>query len=277
MRKSWGRLRRPRTVVLVALMLAALAASAPTAGASLGRHHGTSSTTAAEHAPSAHLPVGLPATSPTASTPTSSPTSTPTSSPTASPLPTGGTPTSPQQRPDVVYLTFDDGPDPHWTPQILALLDRYHVRATFFEIGDEVRRHPRTAALVRAAGQPVGSHTSHHRNLTKLAGTRLIREITGGPAGATCLRPPFGAVDAHVRQVAAAQGQSIVLWNVDTDDWAKPGTASIERELLRHARPGRTVLMHDGGGNRAQTLAALKVVLPKLVARGYRFDSVPGC
>ena len=93
----------------------------------------------------------------------------------------------------------------------------------------------------------------------------------------TCLRPPFGMVDAKVRAAAAARGLRLVLWNVDTDDWAKPGVASIEKELLKHAKPGHTVLMHDGGGDRSQTLAALKVVLPQLVARGYRFDSVPGC
>jgi peptidoglycan/xylan/chitin deacetylase (PgdA/CDA1 family) len=189
----------------------------------------------------------------------------------------GTSATSAAGDPNAIYLTFDDGPDPKWTPQILALLGQYGVPATFFEIGQQVRLYPQASAAVRAAGQTIGSHTMHHRNLTKLSGVPLTSELDAGLPGVTCLRPPFGDVNAKVRTAAAARGLHIVLWNVDTRDWAKPGVAPIERELLAHARPGRTVLMHDGGGDRSQTVAALRVVLPQLVARGYRFATVPGC
>jgi peptidoglycan/xylan/chitin deacetylase (PgdA/CDA1 family) len=177
----------------------------------------------------------------------------------------------------VLYLTFDDGPDPHWTPQLLALLARYGITATFFEVGSQVRDHPQTAAAVRAAGQHVGNHTSHHAKLTDLRGARLRAEIHGGVADATCLRPPYGSVDAAVRKAAAAAGQEVVLWTVDTDDWARPGVPAIEHHLLHDVRPGKIVLMHDGGGDRRETLRALRAVLPTLIARGYRFAPVPGC
>jgi peptidoglycan/xylan/chitin deacetylase (PgdA/CDA1 family) len=257
--------------VVVALLLALLAASAPSAGAV---HHSRSSSSVqvSEHTPhDPPLAIGLPATSPSVPAANTVPSAAP--DPADSPTPSAGTTFDPH----AVYLTFDDGPDPHWTPQILALLARYDVTATFFQIGQEVRRFPQTAASVKAAGQAVGSHTMHHRKLTKLHGAALAGELDAGLPAVTCLRPPFGMVDAHVRAAAAARGLRIVLWNVDTDDWAKPGVASIEKELLKHARPGHTVLMHDGGGDRSQTLAALKVVLPQLVARGYRFARVPGC
>ncbi|WP_426563617.1 polysaccharide deacetylase family protein [Angustibacter sp. McL0619] len=267
--------------MVVGLLLALLAASAPSAGA-LHHGHALSSVSVAEHTQQDPQPAaGLPASSPVAIGTSAGPAPLP--GPTASPLPTAGESRSSGPapagaiNPRVVYLTFDDGPDPEWTPQILALLARYDVRATFFEIGQEVRRHPHTAAAVRAAGQAVGSHTMHHRKLTKLSGATLAGELDAGLPGVSCLRPPFGVVDAHVRAAAAARGLRIVLWNVDTDDWARPGAKSIEKELLKHAKPGRTVLMHDGGGDRSQTLAALKVVLPQLVARGYRFGSFPGC
>ncbi|KQX66343.1 hypothetical protein ASD06_07600 [Angustibacter sp. Root456] len=177
----------------------------------------------------------------------------------------------------MVYLTFDDGPDPHWTPQVLALLARYHARATFFEVGSQVRDHPQAAAAVRAAGQAVGNHTGHHQRLTDLDATAMREAVLAGPRGTTCLRPPYGSVDHRVRALAAQLGLTIVLWNVETDDWAKPGVASIEQHLLHDVRPGSTVIMHDGGGDRSQTVAALRRALPVLAARGYRFEAVPGC
>ncbi|HET8614815.1 MAG TPA: polysaccharide deacetylase family protein [Actinomycetales bacterium] len=176
----------------------------------------------------------------------------------------------------VLYLTFDDGPDPTWTPRVLALLRQYGVHATFFELGVQVREHPTLPSLVLADGHRIGNHTYGHKRLTSLDAAQLRSQIRGGPH-ATCLRPPFGAVDARVRRAAAAAGQRIVLWDVDTRDWSKPGTSHIVQSVLKNVHPGATILMHDAGGDRSETIAALRVVLPRLVAEGYTFATVPGC
>lgn len=176
----------------------------------------------------------------------------------------------------VLYLTFDDGPDPTWTPRVLALLRQYGVHATFFELGVQVRENPTLPALVRADGHRIGNHTYGHKKLTGLDARELRSQIRRGPR-ATCLRPPFGDVDARVRRAALDAGQRIVLWDVDTRDWSKPGTAHIVRSVLKDVHPGATILMHDAGGDRSETIAALRIVLPRLIAQGYTFATVPGC
>jgi peptidoglycan/xylan/chitin deacetylase (PgdA/CDA1 family) len=186
--------------------------------------------------------------------------------------PTGGS--APASK--VLHLTFDDGPDPTWTPQVLAVLRQYGVHATFFELGVQVRDHPSLPALIRADGHAIGNHTYDHKSLPSLDDAHLRGEIDKGPS-ATCLRPPFGAVNSRVRTAAARAGQQIVLWDVDTRDWSKPGVPHIVNEVLTHAHPGATVLMHDAGGDRSETVAALRIVLPKLIAQGYTFATVPGC
>jgi peptidoglycan/xylan/chitin deacetylase (PgdA/CDA1 family) len=129
---------------------------------------------------------------------------------------------------------------------------------------------------VRRAGHRIGNHTYSHVSLPSLDASRMRRQIGRGPS-ATCLRPPFGDVDARVRQAAAGAGQKIVLWDVDPRDWSMPGTEHIVRAVLKNAHPGATILMHDAGGDRSETVAALRVVLPQLLAQGYTFATVPGC
>ena len=270
MRRTWGAVRRPRTLAVVVTALCLLLAGAPTSTGAVHVRHESDRSLQARALSGGPVAVGVPAVRP--------------SVPVAASVPqAAGEPPRPARtaRPPasgkVLYLTFDDGPDPHWTPQVLALLARYGARATFFEVGSQVAEHPQTAAAVRAAGQAVGNHTGHHRRLTDLDAAAMRREILAGPRATTCLRPPYGMVDHRVRSMASSLGLSIVLWNVETDDWAKPGVASIEHHLLHDVRPGRTVILHDGGGNRAQTVAALRAALPVLAARGYRFEAVPGC
>lgn len=269
MRRTWGAVRRPRTLAVLATALCLVLAGATASTGAVHVQHATDRSVQATRA--ASLSVGLPAVAPPTRPAAARPSTVP-------PRPHRADAASrPPATGKVLYLTFDDGPDPHWTPQILALLRRYDARATFFEVGSQVRDHPETAAAVRAAGQAVGNHTDNHQRLTDLDAVAMRRAVLAGPRGTTCLRPPFGSVDHRVRALAAQLGLKVVLWDVETDDWAKPGVASIEHHLLHDVRAGSTVIMHDGGGDRSQTVTALRRALPVLAARGYRFEAVPGC
>jgi peptidoglycan-N-acetylglucosamine deacetylase len=170
----------------------------------------------------------------------------------------------------VIFFTFDDGPDPHWTPTILQVLRRYGAHATFFEVGNMQSAHPGFSEQVTAAGNTIGSHSVSHRILTTLSASDLHHEVFDGPTS-TCFRPPDGATNPRVRAAIRAAGMVQVLWNIDPRDWDRPGTPAIVHNILTHARPGAVILLHDGGGDRTQTIAALNQVLPALKASGYTF------
>ncbi|MFE4972442.1 polysaccharide deacetylase family protein [Kitasatospora sp. NPDC056651] len=184
----------------------------------------------------------------------------------------------------VVYLTFDDGPSPAYTPKVLATLARYGVRATFFEIGQNVAAHPSVTKQVARAGHSVQNHSWSHPDLRRLSAAALnaqlvdtdkaVRAQTGRTP--SCLRPPYGAVDSTVRSKAAALGKQVVLWSVDPADWSRPGTAAIRSRVLDNVRPGSVILLHDGGGDRSQTVAALPAIISTLKARGYGFAALCG-
>lgn len=184
----------------------------------------------------------------------------------------------------VVYLTFDDGPSPAYTPKVLATLARYGVRATFFEIGQNVAAHPSVTAQVARQGHSVQNHSWSHPDLRKLSAAALnaqvadtdkaIRAQTGRTP--SCLRPPYGAVNSTVRSKASALGKQVVLWSVDPADWSRPGTAAIRSRVLNNVRSGSVILLHDGGGDRSQTVAALPEIISTLKARGYGFATLCG-
>ncbi|TDD28219.1 polysaccharide deacetylase family protein [Kribbella turkmenica] len=174
----------------------------------------------------------------------------------------------------VLYLTFDDGPQQEWTPKVLRVLAKHRAKATFFVLGREAAAHPDLVALTRAAGHRIGNHTWDHPVLTKLAPAELRREISTG-VRSKCFRPPFRDTNAHVEAVAAAYHQRQVLWDIDTKDWSRPGTAKVEQAILQGARPGAIILMHDGGGNRAETVSALDSALTELSRQGYTYRALP--
>ncbi|MFB6725299.1 polysaccharide deacetylase family protein [Kribbella sp. NPDC056345] len=181
-----------------------------------------------------------------------------------------------------VVLTFDDGPDPAYTPKVLEVLAKYEVKATFFEVGKNVARHPELTKRIHAAGHVIQNHTWTHADLRHqtAAGFRkqvgdtdqAIRSAAG--VTPTCLRPPYGGVSTTVRQRAKALGKELVLWTIDSRDWSKPGAAVIEKRVLSSVESGSVILMHDGGGNRSQTIAALPNILEKLKAQGYGFRTL---
>jgi peptidoglycan/xylan/chitin deacetylase (PgdA/CDA1 family) len=180
----------------------------------------------------------------------------------------------------VVYLTFDDGPTPAWTPRVLELLARYRAQATFFVVGRNAAAHPELVRQAWAAGHGVGNHTWTHRRLVHLGGGALEAEVdptsaaiqraTGVPV--RCLRPPYAMVDAASAARARALGLRLVMWDVDSNDWRRPGAGVIAGRVLGRVRSGDVVLLHDGGGDRSQTVAALQQVLASLSARGFRFS-----
>lgn len=193
----------------------------------------------------------------------------------------GGTAAVPAQAATTkyVYLTFDDGPHPTYTPQILDVLRTYGVKATFFQIGQNVSRNPGLTLKAHQRGHSVQNHTWSHPDLRYVSWTtfknqitntdKYIKAQTGYPP--RCLRPPYGAVNTQVRNRAASLNKTIRLWSVDPRDWSRPGTTTIVNRVLNNVKSGSVILLHDGGGNRSQTVAALPTILKTLKARGYAF------
>ena len=181
----------------------------------------------------------------------------------------------------VIALTIDDGPSPVYTPQILQLLDKYQVTATFSMIGLQVDAHPGTAREVAAAGHMIANHTWSHVDLAVLPpvvitdqmnrATDVIHAVTGRVP--TLFRAPYGAWSPVVLRHCVQTGMTPLDWSVDPRDWSRPGVASIIGNIMRNTKTGSIILEHDGGGNRSQTVAALKIVLPRLLAAGYQFTT----
>ena len=183
-----------------------------------------------------------------------------------------------------IALTFDDGP---WyqTPQFLALLERYRVPATFFEIGEHIAQYGEGGAIERrmlADGDMIGDHTWSHIDVAaggavaaeQIARTAAaIREATHGFT--PCLfRAPEGTVSPALIAKARSMGFTTIQWDIDPRDWARPGVRAIESNVLANAHPGAIVILHDGGGDRSQTLAALPDIIATLRSRGYSFVTV---
>ncbi len=195
-------------------------------------------------------------------------------SPSASRTARAGSPTA-----KVLYLTIDDGPDKA-TPQILDILARHKVPATFFIIGEHAAENPELLQRVTREGHAVGNHTWTHPWLTTLTTAQVRSELTRTEAvigGSTCMRAPGGLENDAVKREAADLGLALVGWTADSRDWQQPGVEAIRRNILTNVAPGGTILIHDGGGPRDQTVAALDGVLTTLKGQGYTFETVPEC
>jgi peptidoglycan/xylan/chitin deacetylase (PgdA/CDA1 family) len=158
---------------------------------------------------------------------------------------------------------------PPITNQILALLKQYDVKATFFVIGSEAAAYPSLVQQEYRQGNVVGNHTWTHPNLTTLSPAAVRNELqsTSGEIEAdtgalpTVFRPPGGNFNSTVQSIAASLGLSTILWNVDPRDWSRPGASVIIQRVLDAVHNGSIILMHDGGGDRSQTVAALPTIL----------------
>jgi peptidoglycan-N-acetylglucosamine deacetylase len=181
-----------------------------------------------------------------------------------------------------IALTFDDGPGPY-TPKVISILERYRAPATFFEVGAlEPYFHSSTRRII-ALGDPIGDHTFYHAPMGRLTPADQQAELLEGAQaleryGAPfprLFRPPYGLWNSHTLALLHAYRMLMVLWTVDTNDYLLPGWGAIVRAALKGAKPGAIILLHDGGGNRSETVSALPRIITKLRARGYRLVTVP--
>jgi peptidoglycan/xylan/chitin deacetylase (PgdA/CDA1 family) len=180
----------------------------------------------------------------------------------------------PRERP-VVALTFDDGPS-EYTDDFLRVLREKGVHGTFFEIGQEMPGREDVMRRILAEGDELGDHTMNHVEFPgydQIAGA--ASRITAYTHFEPCLfRPPGGGVDAGVIATAGSLGMRTINWDVDPQDWSLPGTEAVYSNVVGHARHGSIILMHDGGGPRGETLAALPRIIDTLRARGFGFATV---
>jgi peptidoglycan-N-acetylglucosamine deacetylase len=183
--------------------------------------------------------------------------------------------------PMAIALTIDDGPSAFYTPQVLRLLHMYGVTATFCMVGARVAAHPGIAREVADAGHAIANHTWTHARLSVLAPAAVqdqmnrasdtIQNVTGRRPG--MFRAPYGAWSPTVLKLCGQMQLAPLDWSVDPQDWSNPGVNAIVTNIMRNTGSGSIILEHDGGGRRTETVAALKIVLPRLLAAGFRFHT----
>jgi peptidoglycan/xylan/chitin deacetylase (PgdA/CDA1 family) len=177
-----------------------------------------------------------------------------------------------------VALTFDDGPSP-WTPQVLAVLRRHRVPATFCMLGDEAARYPAYARQVVDEGHQLCNHSRDHADMARLSAGRARREVIDAErqirdaAGVApvLFRYPYGSADRTAKRVVRGYGLRELSWDVDPQDWTRPAARTITSRIAGQVRTHSVVLMHDGGGDRSHTVASLDATITLLLRRGYRF------
>jgi peptidoglycan/xylan/chitin deacetylase (PgdA/CDA1 family) len=181
-----------------------------------------------------------------------------------------------------IALTFDDGPGPY-TPEVLNVLERFHVRATFFPIGKMLRYFSASTVREIEDGDVIGNHTETHPMLAQLSAhdqheelfEQIARiELLGGHRP-VLFRPPYGSFNATTIRELHSLHLLMVLWSADTEDYRQPGVQVIVERALAGAHPGAIILMHDAGGTRTQTIEALPSIIRGLRARGFHLVTVP--
>lgn len=185
----------------------------------------------------------------------------------------------------LIALTFDDGPHPDFTPQILRTLDQYQVRATFFMIGERMEKYPEIVKEAAAKGHVIGNHTyTHPRNLESLTSDEVIRELDDCEQVIEKLvgrrthlfRPPRGLVNGAVLRIAREERYQTILWTVSADHHDAPTPEAMAARVLRRARPGAIILAHDGTfASRINDVKATPLIIEGLKRQGYRFVTVP--
>jgi len=179
---------------------------------------------------------------------------------------------------NVIALTFDDGPDPVYTPQVLEILRKNGVRGTFFAVGQQMEKYPELTKLIVQRGNEIANHTYSHPSLRRIGKTKLKDELvktrqiiqTITSSDPTLFRPPEGYYNKAIVNIARENGYKVILWSwtQDTRDWSNPGVERIINKVLDNAKHGDIVIMHDCGGNRSQTIQALQPIIDGLKKKG---------
>ena len=181
------------------------------------------------------------------------------------------------QSPPRMALTFDDGPSGTYTPQILEIFAENNARCTFFVLGGLVGKHKQLLKRAEEGGHEIGIHSWWHDDYTGLSSSAIRSDIARSRSAIDAaidgpvrwVRPPYGAVNARVRGAISDAGYRVAMWSIDPRDWQSPGSSVVAQRILSRAKDGAVVVLHDGGGGRAGTVAAMRTVVPALIARGY--------
>jgi peptidoglycan/xylan/chitin deacetylase (PgdA/CDA1 family) len=179
-------------------------------------------------------------------------------------------------------LTFDDGPNPYYTWKLLRVLREKSVKANFFLIGREVEKYPELARRILREGHSIGNHTYTHANLLERRKKTIVKEIvkcdvvleavTGRKP--LLFRSPHGFRKPVVSQISQQLGHYQVDWSLCPRDWLRPGTKRMLKLVLKKVRPGTIILLHDGGGDRSQTVEVVPLIIDRLRERGYQFVTI---
>ena len=186
-----------------------------------------------------------------------------------------------------VALTFDDGPSPLYTPQILGLLKQYHAHATFFVLGENVELYPKLVKALLRGGHEVGNHSFSHPRMSRcnrlvqeqeMERTALDLDLLGCPESPRLFRPPYSAYDDRLKAYLAHTHRRLILWSLDSGDWKGIAAPTIVTNVLNRVRNGSIIIFHDScehaRADRHPTVEALKTILPGLKAAGYRMVTI---
>lgn len=180
----------------------------------------------------------------------------------------------------VIALTFDDGPDAKYTPQVLDILKEKGIKATFFLVGIQIKKYPEVVQRMVNEGHLIANHTYNHPKLTKLSKAEVLKELDSTDEllesivgfKPIVVRPPYGALNDEVRQTIEETGRHIVLWNIDPRDWASTPVTEMYENVMSNARDQGNILFHSFGGKQIQnTVDLLPKVIDALTAEGYTF------
>lgn len=184
----------------------------------------------------------------------------------------------------VVALTYDDGPYPPYTNQLLDILYRYGAKATFFEIGRNIEKHPEIVPMIIAAGNELANHSYSHKDMMFKPREYLLSEIEktdkllqefGVKQDSISFRPPWGRRFVVLSYLLSQMHKKLIMWDVDSQDYEKTHTAEdIANQVIDNVRTGSIVVMHDGGGDRSKTVAATEIIVKTLQSKGYEFKTV---
>ncbi|WP_407886339.1 polysaccharide deacetylase family protein [Scytonema sp. NUACC26] len=181
-----------------------------------------------------------------------------------------------------IALTFDDGPWLNSTTNVLKILHQNNIKGTFFTLGENIQKYPNLAMQIVVEGHTIGNHTWHHwyhflNNQTAAyeidRTANLIYQITG--VTTTLFRPPGGILNNGPATYARKKNYTVVMWSDDSQDYRRPSINILVNRVLKQAKSGSIILMHDGGGNRSRTVAALPQIISRLKQQGYSFVTIP--